>query len=190
MGAKVTVDSATLMNKGLELIEAMRLFALAPDKIAVLVHPQSIVHSMVEFADASVLAQLGAQDMRLPIQYALTYPARRAGPARTLDLARAGTLSFEEPDFDAFPCLPLAISCAERDYASEQDGGGAACAVMNAANEIAVAAFLEGRLGFTGICGLIEQTLSRLSGARADSIDAVVAADAEARKVAAACISS
>ncbi len=181
MGAKITVDSATLMNKGLEVIEAMHLFGVSPDKISVLVHPQSIIHSMVEFVDGSVLAQLGTPDMRLPIQYALTYPERKAGPVKAPDFVSLGSLSFFEPDLDTFGCLRLAYDAAR--------GGGTDCAVLNAANEVAVGAFLSGRIGFPDIYRIVRETLGRLCGGRAESIDEIVAADENARRVAEACIS-
>jgi 1-deoxy-D-xylulose-5-phosphate reductoisomerase len=152
MGPKVTVDSATLMNKGLELIEAHHLFALPGEQIDVLVHPQSIVHSLVEYCDGSVLAQLGSPDMRIPIAYCLAWPGRIAGPAARLDLARAAMLSFEEPDLRRFPALRLAREAL--------DAGGAAPTVLNAANEIAVAEFLARRVPFSAIPLLVEATLS------------------------------
>jgi 1-deoxy-D-xylulose-5-phosphate reductoisomerase len=151
MGAKVTIDSATLMNKGLELIEAHHLFALAPDQIDVLVHPQSIVHSLVEFCDGSLIAQLGSPDMRIPIAYCLAWPERMTSPAPRLDLARAATLTFEPPDLTRFPALGLARHALE--------AGGAAPTVLNAANEVAVAEFLAHRLNFAGIAALVEASL-------------------------------
>ena len=151
MGAKVTIDSATLMNKGLELIEAHHLFALAPDQIDVLVHPQSIVHSLVEYCDGSLIAQLGSPDMRIPIAYCLAWPERMASPAPRLDLVRAATLTFEQPDLARFPALGLARRALE--------AGGAAPTVLNAANEVAVAEFLARRLNFAGIAALVEASL-------------------------------
>ena len=151
MGAKITIDSATLMNKGLEVIEARWLFDIGADQINVLVHPQSIVHSMVELLDGSVIAQLGVTDMRLPIQYAFSYPDRWAGALPSLDLARAGRLDFETPDTAAFPCLALAFRALR--------GAEGLAIVLNAANEVAVAAFLDQRLGFTGIPDLIRMTM-------------------------------
>jgi 1-deoxy-D-xylulose-5-phosphate reductoisomerase len=151
MGAKVTIDSATLMNKGLELIEAHHLFALPSSQIDVLVHPQSIVHSLVEFCDGSLIAQLGSPDMRIPIAYCLAWPGRITGPAPRLDLARAATLTFEEPNLARFPALSLARRALE--------AGGAAPTVLNAANEVAVAEFLAGRLNFAGISALVEAAL-------------------------------
>jgi 1-deoxy-D-xylulose-5-phosphate reductoisomerase len=151
MGPKITIDSATLMNKGLEVIEAHWLFDVAADRIAVVVHPQSIVHSMVEFVDGSILAQLGVTDMRLPIQYAFTWPERWTAPVPPLDLARAGRLEFEEPDTSRFPCLALAFRALR--------GGGGLPIVLNAVNEVAVSAFLEARLSFTGIPRLIHEAM-------------------------------
>jgi 1-deoxy-D-xylulose-5-phosphate reductoisomerase len=151
MGAKVTIDSATLMNKGLELIEAHHLFALPSEQIDVLVHPQSIVHSLVEFCDGSLIAQLGSPDMRIPIAYCLAWPGRLNGPAPRLDLARAATLSFEEPDLTRFPALGLARRALE--------SGGSAPTVLNAANEVAVAEFLARRLNLAGISALVEAAL-------------------------------
>ena len=182
MGPKVTIDSATLMNKGLELIEAMHLFRVPPEKIKVLVHPQSIVHSAVEFADGAVIAQLGSPDMRLPIQLALTWPKRLPSIAAPLDLTQAPPLTFLEPDTDRFPCLAIARQAA----ASEK----ADCAVMNAANEVAVAAFLGNRLSCTGIPALVRRVMDALPGLPGDSLEAVEAADHEARRCAEACLSS
>jgi 1-deoxy-D-xylulose-5-phosphate reductoisomerase len=151
MGAKVTIDSATLMNKGLELIEAHHLFSLPPEQIDILVHPQSIVHSLVEFCDGSLIAQLGSPDMRIPIAYCLAWPGRINGPAPRLDLARVATLNFEEPDVARFPALTLARRALE--------AGGSAPTVLNAANEVAVAEFLARRLNFAGISALVEAAL-------------------------------
>jgi 1-deoxy-D-xylulose-5-phosphate reductoisomerase len=151
MGPKVTIDSATLMNKGLEVIEAYHLFNLKPDEIEVLVHPQSIVHGMVEFRDGSVIAHLGPHDMRVAIAHCLAYPDRIDGPAKRLDLAEIGSLTFEKPDLDRFPALGLA-------WAALRAGSGATT-VLNAANEIAVAEFVSGQIGFTGIPALVEATL-------------------------------
>jgi 1-deoxy-D-xylulose-5-phosphate reductoisomerase len=151
MGPKITIDSATLMNKGLEVIEARWLFGAGPDRIDVLVHPQSIVHSMVEFVDGSVIAQLGVTDMRMPIQYAFSYPDRWAAPLPPLDLARAGRLDFEVPDTARFPCLALAFRALRGDPGLP--------IVLNAANEVAVAQFLERRLGFTAIPELIRRAM-------------------------------
>jgi 1-deoxy-D-xylulose-5-phosphate reductoisomerase len=180
MGEKVTIDSATLMNKGLELIEAHHLFALAPQQIDVLVHPQSIVHSLVEFCDGSLIAQLGSPDMRIPIAYCLAWPERIAGPAARLDLARAATLTFEEPDLARFPALALARRALE--------AGGAAPTVLNAANEVAVAEFLARRLSFGGISALVEATLeaalSRNWTAEPESITEALSIDHNARMLA------
>jgi len=151
MGKKITIDSATLMNKGLELIEAMHLFDIEPDKIEVLIHPESIIHSMVEFFDGSVIAQLSNPDMRQPIQYALTYPDRRPSLTKPLDLTQIGKLTFKKPDFDAFPCLRLAYEAAKK--------GTKACAALNEANEKAVALFLDKKIGFNDIPKMIEEVL-------------------------------
>jgi 1-deoxy-D-xylulose-5-phosphate reductoisomerase len=180
MGPKVTIDSATLMNKGLELIEAHHLFALRPDEIDVLVHPQSVVHGLVEFRDGSVVAQLGSPDMRIPIAHCLAWPRRIDGPAVRLDLAKVRELTFEAPDLDRFPALALARRAME--------SGGAAPTVLNAADEVAVAEFLAGRIGFTAIAALVEATLD--AAARRDllaepaSIDAAMAVDHIARSLA------
>ena len=174
MGAKITIDSATLMNKGLEVIEARWLFDLAPDQVQIVVHPQSIIHSMVEYIDGSVIAQLGVADMGGPILYALTYPERRPTPAARLDLTRVGQLTFFEPDPDKFPCLRLARAALE--------SGGSASVVLNAANEVAVAAFLDRRIGFTEIAELIEQALERAPAGEVGSIEACVGVDAETRR--------
>ncbi|MCL2461088.1 MAG: 1-deoxy-D-xylulose-5-phosphate reductoisomerase [Defluviitaleaceae bacterium] len=151
MGPKITVDSATMMNKGLEVIEAKWLFGVEADRIEVLVHPQSVVHSMVGFSDGAVIAQLGLPDMRVPIQYALTYPERRTSPFQRPDFFKIGTLTFEKPDTETFPCLGLAYEALRR--------GGTVPAVMNAANEAAVGAFLEGRIRFLDIPALIEKAM-------------------------------
>ncbi|MBI3027941.1 MAG: 1-deoxy-D-xylulose-5-phosphate reductoisomerase [Candidatus Rokubacteria bacterium] len=176
MGAKITVDSATLMNKGLEIIEARWLFDLRPEQIEVVVHPQSIVHSMVEYIDGSVIAQLGVADMGIPILYALTYPERRPCPAPALDLTAVGQLTFHEPDTEKFPCLRLARQALVR--------GGSAPVVLNAANEVAVAAFLEGRLRFTQIAQVIAEALDRVPAPGLASVEDCVAVDREARRVA------
>jgi len=176
MGAKITVDSATLMNKGLEIIEARWLFDLRPEQIEVVVHPQSIVHSMVEYIDGSVLAQLGVADMGIPILYALTYPERRPCPAPALDLTAVGQLTFHEPDTEKFPCLGLARQALAR--------GGSASVVLNAANEVAVAAFLDGRLRFTQIAEVIAEALDRVPARELASIEECVAVDRQARRVA------
>ncbi len=182
MGPKITVDSATLMNKGLEFIEAMWLFGLRPEQITVLVHPQSVVHSAVEFADGAVIAQLGTPDMRLPIQLALTWPERKPCPAPALDLTKTAALTFEAPDPVRFPCLKLAMDCAGH-------RGTADCAVMNAANEVAVGAFLEDRIGFTEIYSLVARSLEALSGLPGGSLEEIVAADEAARRFARQCLS-
>ncbi len=154
MGAKITIDSATLMNKGLEFIEAMRLYAMPPEKIQIVVHRESIIHSLVEFVDGAILAQLGTADMRLPIQYALTWPERTAGPATPLDLLTCPPLTFAAPDLEAFPCLALALDCAKR--------GGTATAILNGANEAAVALFLEDKVKFLDIPRLVAGALDRV----------------------------
>jgi 1-deoxy-D-xylulose-5-phosphate reductoisomerase len=177
MGPKITVDSATLMNKGLEIIEARWLFDLGPEQIHVMIHPQSIVHSMVEYIDGSVIAQLGVADMGIPILYALTYPERRPCPAPPLNLAAVGQLTFHEPDTQAFPCLTLARQALSR--------GGSAPLVLNAANEVGVAAFLDGRIRFTQIPELIAEVLERMPLRELSSIEECVAVDGEARRVAA-----
>lgn len=173
MGRKITVDSATLVNKGLEVIEAHWLYDMPYDKIKVVVHPQSIVHSMVAFQDGAVMAQLGVPDMRLPIQYALTYPERMASTLARLDFARLGTLTFEEPDTKTFRGLDIAIEAGR--------AGGTAPCVMNAANEIAVAAFLDGSIRFLDIYDIIEQTLSARSVRPAESFEILREEDAWAR---------
>ncbi|HET7297765.1 MAG TPA: 1-deoxy-D-xylulose-5-phosphate reductoisomerase [Burkholderiales bacterium] len=176
MGRKISVDSATMMNKGLEVIEARWLFDLPPERIEVLIHPQSIVHSLVEYADGSVIAQLSTPDMRVPIAHALAYPERVESGAQSLDLVSIRSLSFEKPDAARFPCLALAYSALR--------AGGAAPAVLNAANEIAVEAFLAGRLAFTGIAGVIADTLAALPAGQADELAQVMEADARAREFA------
>ena len=181
MGPKITIDSATLMNKGLEVIEARWLFDLAPDRIAVVVHPQSIVHSMVEFTDGSILAQLGVTDMRLPIQYALAFPERWPAILPPLDLTRTGPLTFEPADTARFPCLDLAFRALS--------GTAASPIVLNAANEIAVAAFLDGRLRFTAIPRIIAEAMDRSETEQPGevrSLDDVRAVDGWARRFAAA----
>ena len=176
MGRKITIDSATLMNKGLEVIEAHWLFGVGGDRIDVVIHPQSVIHSMVELTDGSIIAQLGVTDMRLPIQYAFSYPDRWDGPLPPLDLARAGRLDFEVPDTDAFPCLRLAYRALDAERSLP--------VVLNAANEIAVALFLDGKLGFTAIAGVIEQTMTAHQPAEVGSLAAVRAVDAWAREYA------
>ncbi len=176
MGAKISIDSATMMNKGLELIEADHLFPVGLDRIEILVHPQSVIHSMVEYRDCSTLAQLGAPDMRIPIAHALAWPDRIATPCQKLDLATIGRLDFEAPDAERFPALRLARAAAAE--------GGATPAILNAANEVAVAAFLDGRIGFLDIAMIVEDVLGRYSAGRPSTIGDVLAADARARDVA------
>jgi len=173
MGRKITIDSATLMNKGLEVIEAHWLFGVGADQIDVVIHPQSVVHSMVEFTDGSILAQLGVTDMRLPIQYAFSYPERWPAPLPRLDLARAGRLDFDVPDTTAFPCLSLAYRALEAERSLP--------VVLNAANEIAVARFLEGRIGFTAIPQVIARAMDVHRPAEVSTLAAVRAVDAAAR---------
>jgi 1-deoxy-D-xylulose-5-phosphate reductoisomerase len=175
MGAKITIDSATLMNKGLEIIEARWLFDVTSERVQVVVHPQSIIHSMVEYVDGSVIAQLGVADMGVPILYALTYPERRPTPGARLDLPRVGQLTFFEPDVEKFPCLRLARAALEH--------GGSAPVVLNAANEIAVAAFLERRIGFTKIAELIERALDTVPHTEPTAIDDCVSIDVETRRL-------
>jgi 1-deoxy-D-xylulose-5-phosphate reductoisomerase len=182
MGKKVTIDSATLMNKGLEVIEARWLFDVGPDRIRVVVHPESVVHSLVEFVDGSWKAQLGVTDMRHPIQYALTFPKRLASSLPAFDLVAAGPLHFEAPDPENFPCLSLAGEALRI--------GGAAPAVLNAANEIAVEAFLAHRAGFLDIPATIRATLLRHGDLSASSLDDILAADRVARKTAADLLAS
>ncbi len=174
MGGKITIDSATLMNKGLEVIEAHWLFDVSADAIDVIVHPQSIIHSLVELDDGSVLAQLGVADMRLPIQYALTYPERLPTPVPTLSLTDVGNLEFEPPDTDRFPCLQLAYDALR--------AGGTFPAVLNAANEVAVAAFLEGRIGFMDIPRLVNDALEQHSSVAQPDIEDILKVDAAIRK--------
>ncbi|MYE00891.1 MAG: 1-deoxy-D-xylulose-5-phosphate reductoisomerase [Alphaproteobacteria bacterium] len=176
MGAKITIDSATMMNKGLELIEAHHLFAMPGDAIDILVHPQSIVHSMVEYADGSVLAQLGTPDMRTPIAVALAWPERGAAAGERLDLSAVGRLDFEPPDPERFPALVLARAALE--------SGGTEPAALSAANEVAVAAFLSERIGFLQIAEIAGDTVAELGSVRLSSLDDVRSADREARKVA------
>jgi 1-deoxy-D-xylulose-5-phosphate reductoisomerase len=178
MGPKITVDSATLMNKGLELIEAYFLFDLPYERIEVVVHPTSVVHALVRLRDGAALAHLGYPDMRVPISYALTFPERTATPIEPLDLAAGLILEFSPPDEEAFPCLALARAAGE--------AGRTAPCVLNAANEVAVAAFLDGRLPFLGIAEVVEGTLNATDTAAARDLDELVAMDAEARKTAAA----
>lgn len=174
MGAKITIDSATLMNKGLEIIEAMRLYGLPLAQVDAVIHRQSIVHSLVEFRDGAMLAQLGTPDMKLPIRYALTYPYRTQTPDRTLDLLSCGALTFSAPDEEAFPCLRIAKECAA--------AGGTACAIMNGANEVAVAQFLRGEIGFNDIPRRVEQALSRVAVKYQPSLGDILEADRSGRE--------
>ena len=180
MGRKISVDSATMMNKGLEVIEAHWLFGVAPDQIEVVIHPQSVIHSMVEYADGSVLAQMGNPDMRTPIAQALAYPERIEAGTAPFDIFKLAQFTFEAPDLTRFPCLRLA-------YAALAEGG-TACAVLNAANEVAVQAFLDERLGFNGIAPLVEETLGRVTSVAADTLEHVLDADRQARQTAAGLI--
>ncbi len=173
MGAKISVDSATMMNKGLELIEAARLFPIPHDRIEIVIHPQSVVHSLVDYQDGSVLAQLGPPDMRTPIAHTLAWPARMATPMAPLDLVAIGRLDFEAPDPARFPALRLAREALE--------AGGARPAILNAANEVAVEAFLQRRIGFLEIAAIVEDTLSCYDPGAPDSVEAVLAIDTEAR---------
>ncbi len=173
MGAKITVDSATLMNKGLEFIEAMRLYHMPPEKISVVVHRESIVHSLVEYCDNAMIAQLGSADMRLPIQYALTWPARTEAVAKPLDLLTCPPLHFAAPDMEAFPCLGLAIGAART--------GGTATAVLNGANEAAVGLFLERKIGFMDIPRLVERALEQVSPVYGGGLTEILDADRAAR---------
>jgi 1-deoxy-D-xylulose-5-phosphate reductoisomerase len=181
MGQKVTIDSATLMNKGLELIEAQHLFSLHPDQLDVLIHPQSIVHCLVYYRDGAVLAQMSPPDMRTPIAYSLAWPERMQVPVKRLDLAALGTLSFEAPDEDRFPALRIAKEALAK--------GGSAGTVLNAANEVAVEAFLARRIGFLAIAAVVEATISvaaDLVALAPNSIEEILAIDAETRDRAAA----
>ena len=180
MGAKISVDSATLMNKGLELIEAFHLFPLEADAFEVVVHPQSVIHSLVEYVDGSVLAQLGSPDMRIPIAYTLAYPERMETPCERLDLAAISRLDFEAPDLKRFPALALARSALE--------AGGAKPAILNAANEIAVASFLEGGLSFLDIAAVAQETLACYDPPAPASLDEVLEVDRQARGVARAAV--
>ena len=173
MGPKITVDCATLMNKGLEVIEAMRLYRLPLEQVDVLIHRQSIVHSMVEFTDGAVMAQLGSPDMRLPIQLALTYPQRTACPVEPLDLTACGPLTFSHPDLEKFPCLALARECAKR--------GGTACPAMNGANEEAVALFLADKIGFYDIYRLVAQAVEQVPFIQNPTLEQILEADRLAR---------
>ena len=179
MGAKITVDSATLMNKGLEVIEAMRLYGLPLEQVDAVIHRQSVIHSLVEFRDGALLAQLGTPDMKLPIRYALTYPCRAETPDRTLDLLTCGALTFSAPDMEAFPCLRIARQCAA--------AGGTACAIMNGANEAAVQRFLQEEIGFNDIPRLVEQALSKVPVIYRPSLADILEADRMARQAVLGC---
>ena len=174
MGAKISVDSATMMNKGLEFIEAMHLFACTPDEIEVIIHPESIIHSMVELVDGSVIAQLGVPDMCLPIQLALTWPERVESGTNRLDLTALGKMTFEKPDFEKLPCLELAIQCARQ--------GGTATTILSAANEIAVALFLGQRIGYTQIYECVDQALEHIEIVSKPDLDEILDADRKARE--------
>ncbi|MCF0173112.1 MAG: 1-deoxy-D-xylulose-5-phosphate reductoisomerase [Bacteroidales bacterium] len=182
MGAKITIDSATLMNKGFEVIEAKWLFGVAPDRIEVVIHPESIIHSMVQFSDGAVIAQLGSPDMRVPIQYALTYPSRIALDTPRLDFGKIASLTFDKPDTDRFPCLKLAFNAMEA-------GGNIPCA-MNAANEVAVAAFLAGRLRFGTISAVISHTMEKCQFVGHPTLEDIFETNDAARRQAAAYIES
>ena len=175
MGAKISVDSATMMNKGLEFIEAMHLFGVTPDDIQVVVHPQSVIHSMVELIDGTVLAQLAVPDMGLPIQYAMTWPDRVESPYERLDFWQMRDMTFEAPDLEKTPCLALAMDCARK--------GGLAPAVMSAANEAAVAAFLAGRIGYNDIYDKVAAAVAAVPGKADPTLDDILAADGEARRI-------
>lgn len=176
MGVKISIDSATMMNKGLEIIEAAYLFPVKPGQIDVLVHPQSVIHSMVAFRDGSILAQLGTPDMRIPISFALAYPDRINTPAPRLDLAQLATLTFESPDYTRFPSLRLAREALH--------AGGAAPTILNAANEVAVQGFLDRRIGFLEIAQTVEKVLERMDAGPLDALEDVIEIDAEARRLA------
>ena len=173
MGAKITIDSATLMNKGLEFIEAMHLYQMPPEKIAIVVHRESIIHSLVEYCDNAMIAQLGAPDMRVPIQYALSWPDRVPGPATPLDIWNCGPLTFGQPDLDTFRCLALALEAAKR--------GGTAGAILNGANEAAVALFLEDKIGFLEIADRVEKAMKVVPVVEDPTLEDVLAADKAAR---------
>ena len=174
MGAKITVDSATLMNKGLEFIEAMRLYAMPPERIQIVVHRESIIHSLVEFGDGAILAQLGSADMRLPIQYALTWPERGPGPAKPIDLLDCPPLTFQKPDPDTFRCLGLALECTKK--------GGSSTAILNGANEVAVALFLEDKISFLDIPRLVEGALDQVPAMGTPGLEDIFEADRAARQ--------
>lgn len=174
MGAKITIDCATLMNKGLEVIEAMRLYALPLSQVDVVIHRQSIVHSLVEFTDGAMMAQMGSPDMRLPIQLAMTYPERKSCPVEPLDLTTCGDLSFSKPDTQAFPCLELARQCAQK--------GGTACPVMNGANEEAVALYLQDKIGFYDIYRLVKLAVDTVPFIQEPTLEEILEADRLARQ--------
>ena len=174
MGTKITIDCSTLMNKGLEVIEAMRLYELPLEQVDVVIHRQSIVHSLVEFVDGAVMAQMGTPDMRLPIQLAMTYPARTGCPVAALDLTTCGALTFCKPDLEAFPCLALAYRCAKL--------GGTACAVMNGANEVAVALYLEDKIGFYDIYDLVSGAVDTIENIQDPTLEQILEADRLARQ--------
>ena len=174
MGPKITIDCATLMNKGLEVIEAMRLYHLPLEQVEVVIHRQSIVHSLVEFIDGAVMAQMGAPDMRLPIQLAITYPERTVCPVDALDLTSCGALTFVKPDLETFPCLRLAMDCAKK--------GGTACPVMNGANEEAVALFLEDKIGFYDIYDLVAGAVETVPFVKEPDLEQILEADRLARQ--------
>jgi len=176
MGNRITIDSATLMNKGFEVIEACWLFDFSPDDVEVVVHPQSTVHAMVEYNDGSVIAQISATDMRMPIQYALTWPERAQAPVPKIDWSEARKWEFHAPDYEKFPLLGLA-------YQAQRNGGSATC-VLNAADEIAVEAFLQGRIGFAAIARVVDQTLQRMPAREPESVGDILAIDGAARRVA------
>ena len=174
MGAKITIDSATLMNKGLEFIEAMHLYHMPPEKISIVIHRESIIHSLVEYCDNAVIAQLGTPDMRLPIQYALTWPRRVEGPATPLDLCSCGPLTFAQPDLDTFRCLALALKAART--------GGTAGAILNGANEAAVSLFLDGTIGFLDIAHRVERAMDQVKVVQDPSMTQILEADQAARE--------
>ena len=180
MGKRITIDCATLMNKGFEVIEACWLFGFAPSQVDVVIHPQSTVHAMIEYSDGSVLAQISATDMRMPIQYALTWPERWQAPVPKIDWTQARHWDFAPPDFDRFPLLKLAYQC--------QQAGGSATCTLNAADEIAVAAFLNGEIGFPGIAAVVEETLSRIPGRQAHTVADILDIDKESRSTAGAIV--
>jgi 1-deoxy-D-xylulose-5-phosphate reductoisomerase len=176
MGKRITIDSATLMNKGFEVIEACWLFGFAPSQVDVVVHPQSAVHAMIEYSDGSVLAQISATDMRMPIQYALTWPERQEAPVPKIDWTEARRWDFAAPDFDRFPLLKLAYQC--------QEAGGSATCTLNAADEIAVEAFLKGEIAFPGIAAVVEETLSRMPVRQPRTVGDIIEIDEESRSMA------